>query len=81
LLNGEKGFQIMYQFINSIAVKSVKLAGLALVVAASAGLAHAQTASGGSSGGAAPEIDPGSMLSALTLLTGGVLMITDKFRR
>jgi hypothetical protein len=72
----------MNKFINTIASKSVKFAGLALVVAATAGLAHAQSASGGSSGGASgvPEIDAGSMISALTLLTGGVLMITDKFR-
>ncbi len=70
----------MRQFINSVATKSVKLAGLALVLGASASLAHAQSASG-SSGGAAPEIDAGSMISALTLLTGGVLMITDKFRK
>ena len=70
----------MYQLLNKFAVKSVKLAGLALVVAASASLAQAQTASGSSSGGAAPEIDPGSMASALTLLCGGVLMVTDKFR-
>jgi hypothetical protein len=70
------------QFINILATKSVKLAGLALVIAASATVAHAQSASsGGSSGGAAPEIDAGSMISALTLLTGGVLMITDKFRK
>jgi hypothetical protein len=72
------------QFINTLATKSVKFAGLALVVAASATMAHAQSASGGSgggSGGAAPEIDAGSMMSALTLLTGGVLMITDKFRK
>jgi hypothetical protein len=74
----------MYQFINKLAVKSVKVAGLALVVAATAGLAHAQSASGGSSGGGSsggvPEIDAGSMIGALTLLTGGVLMISDKFR-
>jgi hypothetical protein len=76
----------MNQFINKLAVKSVKIAGLALVVAASAGLAHAQSASGGYSGGSGgssggvPEIDAGSMISALTLLTGGVLMISDKFR-
>jgi hypothetical protein len=66
------------QLINKFAGKTIKLAGLALVLGASAGLAHAQTA--GASGGAAPEIDAGSMISALTLLTGGVLMITDKFR-
>ena len=70
----------MLQFINSIAGKSVKIAGLALVVGATAGLAHAQTASGSTAGGV-PEIDAGSMISALTLLTGGVLMITDKFRK
>jgi hypothetical protein len=73
----------MYQFINKLAVKSVKIAGLALVVATTAGFAHAQSASGGSGGGSSggvPEIDAGSMISALTLLTGGVLMISDKFR-
>jgi hypothetical protein len=62
--------------------KLFQFAGLALVMAATATVAHAQSASGGSGGssGAAPEIDPGSVMSALTLLTGGVLMITDKFR-
>ena len=30
---------------------------------------------------ASPEIDPGSMASALTLLTGGVLMLTERKRR
>ena len=59
--------------------KAIQFAGLALVFAATATVAHAQTASG-TSAGAAPEIDAGSMISALTLLTGGVLMITDKFR-
>jgi len=28
-----------------------------------------------------PEIDPGSMASALTLLTGGVLILTGRKRR
>lgn len=28
-----------------------------------------------------PEIDPGSMSSALALLTGGALMLTDRLRR
>jgi hypothetical protein len=59
--------------------KLFQFAGLALVFAATATVAHAQSASGGSSG-AAPEIDPGSIASALTLLCGGVLMMTDKFR-
>ncbi len=70
----------MYQFINRVAVKSVKFAGLTLVLASTATLAHAQTTSGSTAGGV-PEIDAGSMISALTLLTGGVLMITDKFRK
>ena len=69
----------MLQSIKNVAGKSVKILGLGLVLASTAGLAHAQSAS--TSGGAAPEIDAGSMISALTLLTGGVLMITDKFRK
>jgi hypothetical protein len=28
-----------------------------------------------------PEVDPGSLASALTLLTGGVLLLTDRLRR
>jgi hypothetical protein len=32
-------------------------------------------------GGTTPEIDPSSMASALTLLMGGTLVITDRFRR
>jgi hypothetical protein len=60
--------------------KLFQFVGLGLVLAASATAAHAQH--GGSGGaGAAPEIDAGSMISALTLLTGGVLLITDKFRK
>jgi hypothetical protein len=31
--------------------------------------------------GTAPEIDPGSMVGALTLLSCGLMMITDRFRR
>jgi hypothetical protein len=58
-----------------------KFVGLALILGASASLAQAQSASGGSGGAGVPEIDAGSMISALTLLTGGVLMITDKFRK
>ncbi|CAN5227557.1 hypothetical protein BH10PLA2_BH10PLA2_30460 [soil metagenome] len=62
--------------------KIFKFVGLALVLGTTASLAQAQSASGGSgSNGGVPEIDAGSMISALTLLTGGVLMITDKFRK
>jgi hypothetical protein len=63
--------------------KFFQFVGLALILGTTATVSYAQSASsgGGSSGGAAPEIDAGSMISALTLLTGGVLMITDKFRK
>lgn len=50
-----------------------KAVGLALVVAAFSGSAHAAIG--------VPEIDPGSMVSALTLLTGGVLILTGRVRR
>jgi hypothetical protein len=65
---------------SSMVRKLLQFAGLALVFAATATIANAQSASGSSGAGAAPEIDASSMMSALTLLTGGVLMITDKFR-
>lgn len=72
----------MYTFVNRVAMKSVKLAGLALVLAASASVAHAQSASTvGSSGGSVPEVDPGTIASGLTLLCGGILMLTDTIRR
>ncbi len=47
--------------------------GLALVVMAIAGTAHA--------GGpiSTPEIDPGSMGSALTLLLGGAMLLRRRF--
>ena len=47
--------------------------GFLLVFAAFAGQASAAPA--------VPEIDPGSMTSALALLTGGVLLLTDRLRR
>ena len=50
--------------------------GAGLFVAALAGVARAN---GG--GGGVPEIDAGSASSALTLLTGGVLLITDRVRK
>lgn len=55
--------------------------GLALVLAATTSVAFAQTASTGGTTSGVPEIDPGSMASAVTLLCGGVLMLTDKIRR
>jgi hypothetical protein len=54
-----------------------KACGLALVLAALGGIASA----GDEVAEATPEIDPGSMGSALTLLIGGVLMIKDRCLR
>jgi hypothetical protein len=48
--------------------------GLALVMAACSGPALAF-------GDEVPEIDPGSMASALTALVGGMLVLTDRLRR
>ncbi len=50
--------------------------GLALVFAACAGVANAAPPPP-----AAPEIDPGSLLTGLTLCVGGVLMVVDRVRR
>ena len=50
--------------------------GLALVLSATAMTAHA-----GVCPPHVPEIDPGSILSAMTLLSGGVLILTDRRRR
>lgn len=49
--------------------------GLALVVAAFGGLAQAGPPV------ITPEIDPGSMGSALTLLIGGAMLLTGKGRK
>lgn len=53
-----------------------KVAGLALVVAAMCGTAEA----GASPPKAVPEIDPSSILSAVTLLSGGLMILTDRRR-
>ena len=37
--------------------------------------------SGGGSGGSAPEIDPNALTGALTLLGGGIVVLTDRFRK
>lgn len=51
-----------------------KACGLVVVLAAISGLSYA----GAGPPPSTPEIDPGSMLSALTLLSGGLLLITDR---
>ena len=52
-----------------------KAVGFGLVLAALSSAAYAQTAP------ATPEIDPGSMLSALALLSCGVMILKDRSRR
>jgi hypothetical protein len=53
--------------------------GLLLILASSTGAALASM--NGTCHTSAPEIDAGSLASGLTLLTGGILLLTDRFRR
>ncbi len=55
-----------------------KAGGLLLVLAALASPATAAWCDGPMG---APEIDPGALTSALTLLAGGALVLADRFRR
>ena len=60
----------------SVAFRAARqVAGLALVLAAAAGVAHA--------GGPlpSPEINAGAAVSALAFLAGGLLILTDRCRR
>jgi len=57
----------------------VKTFALFLLLAAAASFAFAGDPIDGAHG--VPEIDAGSLASALTLLTGGVLLLTDRIRR
>jgi hypothetical protein len=50
-----------------------KVLGLAIVLAAMSSSALAVPA--------VPEIDPGSIMSAMTLLTGGLLVFADRRRK
>ena len=56
-----------------VAVKSLNLCGLLLVLTACAATALGRD-------GSVPEIDPASASSALTLLVGGLLMLTGRRR-
>jgi hypothetical protein len=53
-----------------------KAVGLGVVLAA-----LSSTAWAGLSGVPVPEIDAGSLLTALTLLSGGILVLTNRSRR
>jgi hypothetical protein len=54
---------------------ALRFAGLGLVVFAFSSVAQAGTAVG------TPEIDAGSFVSGLTLLAGGILIVTNRVRR
>ena len=54
--------------------------GFALVLTALAGVVHAQTPVS-SNVTKSPEIDPGSMASAMTLLMGGAFLVTGRSRK
>ncbi len=65
----------MMSRVNQVVRGSFKLAGLLMVLTACAGTAAAVDLP------AVPEIDPGSMTSAVTLLVGGLLLLGDRLRR
>ena len=58
---------------------SLKVMGLALMLAALNGSAFAG-AGPGPKPSAVPEIDPSSILGAVTLLSGGLMVLTDRRR-
>jgi hypothetical protein len=62
--------------LSSLARKAMVTGGLLLVFIASASPALAQL----TDGRAVPEIDPGSAVSGITLLAGGILLLADKLR-
>jgi hypothetical protein len=49
-----------------------RILGLVIIVAGMAGVANADAS--------APEIDPGTAGSAMTMIIGGLLLIKDRFR-
>jgi hypothetical protein len=83
-VHDSSGEKIMYAKLNSFVSASFRAArkgaGLLVVLAAVAGTAQAVTPPppGGSE---VPEIAPGALISFVALASGGVLMLTDKFRR
>lgn len=59
--------------LGSVTAQGARLLAVLLLVSASSSVALASPT--------APEIDPASMAGALTLLSGGILMLTDRVRR
>ena len=58
-----------------LASRGLFVAAVALLVAGTAG-----TAAAAPPGFAAPEISPGALGGAMTLLAGGLLLVREKFR-
>ncbi len=65
------------RFVSALVLGSWKAAGLALMIAA---LNATAFAGAGPPPCVVPEIDPSSVLSAVTLLTGGFMLMTDRRR-
>jgi len=66
-------------WLHTLVRSTVQTGALLLVLTAVAGVAFAGDPIDGAHG--VPEIDAGSLASALTLLSGGVLLLTDRLRR
>jgi hypothetical protein len=66
---------MIVRLVKGIASLSKMTAGLLLVLTATSGVCLADGAP------PAPEIDAGSLASAVTLLVGGAFMLTDRIRR
>ena len=64
--------------VSKILRAAIKVCGFCLVMVAMTSVAQARTPAPPSG---VPEIDPGSLLSAMTLLSGGLMMIVDRRRR
>jgi hypothetical protein len=73
-------------FVRKVAWAACLVGGVAFVLAATPGPAHAQKGpdlggGGGKGKNSTPEMDPQTAAGALALLSGGVLLLTDRFRR
>jgi hypothetical protein len=67
--------QRLFSIASAMCTVAVRCTGLGLVV-----LALGSAAQGGILS-PAPEIDAGSLVSGLTLLAGGILVVTNRIRR
>jgi hypothetical protein len=79
LKEGEKDMKVVKAATGlamSAAAATCRPLGMALVLAGTAATAYA-----GGPPVPGPEIDPGSVASAVSLLAGGALLLTDRLRR